>query len=94
MTGRLIEVHLFEISDDQAEALADKIAALVHEGDGVLYGDASVSSVPWEPEPDGYCLGVHGESDEDLPTLSSILGSVPGLTGGLSAEEYVKRNRR
>lgn len=32
--------------------------------------------------------------DDDLPTLSSLVGSMPDLTGGLSPEEYLERNRR
>jgi hypothetical protein len=33
------------------------------------------------------------ESAEDLPTLGSLVGSMPNLTGGLSPEEYLRRNR-
>jgi len=32
--------------------------------------------------------------DDDLPTLSSLVGSMPALTGGLSPDEYLERNRR
>lgn len=31
--------------------------------------------------------------DDDLPTLSSLIGSMPPLTGGLSPGEYLERNR-
>ena len=31
--------------------------------------------------------------DDDLPTLSSLVGSMPTLTGGLSSGEYLERNR-
>lgn len=33
-------------------------------------------------------------ADDELPTLSSLVGSVPELTGGLSAAEYLERSRR
>lgn len=32
--------------------------------------------------------------DDDLPTLSSLVGSMPNLTGGLNPAEYLERNRR
>lgn len=32
--------------------------------------------------------------DEDLPTLSSLVGSMPDLTAGLDPAEYLERNRR
>lgn len=32
--------------------------------------------------------------DAELPTLSSLVGAVPALTGGLSAPEYLGRSRR
>ena len=31
--------------------------------------------------------------DDDLPTLSSLIGSMPTLTGGLTPDEYLERNR-
>ena len=33
-------------------------------------------------------------SDEDLPTLASLAGSMPDLTGGLTPEEYLERQRQ
>ncbi len=32
--------------------------------------------------------------DDELPTLSSLVGSMPNLTGGLTPEEYLEHNRR
>lgn len=33
-------------------------------------------------------------SDDELPTLSSLVGAVPSLTDGLSAAQYLERSRR
>lgn len=33
-------------------------------------------------------------SDENLPTLSSLVGLMPDITGGATAEEYLEGNRR
>lgn len=33
-------------------------------------------------------------SDENLPTLSSLVGSMPDITGGAPAQEYLARSRR
>jgi hypothetical protein len=33
-------------------------------------------------------------SDDQLPTLGSLIGSMPDLTGGMTPEEYLERSRR
>jgi hypothetical protein len=33
-------------------------------------------------------------NDDDLPSLSSLVGSMPDITGGVSLEEYLARSHR